>query len=53
MELRCCGRGQYRETCALCCGYRVRKRGQHADLHRFAFLLGETDGQELFGEQAR
>jgi len=25
----------------------------HADLHRFAFLLGETDGQELFGEQAR
>jgi hypothetical protein len=21
-----------------------------ADLHRFAFLLGETDGQELFGE---
>jgi hypothetical protein len=24
----------------------------HADLHRFAFLLGETDGEELFGEQA-
>jgi hypothetical protein len=22
-----------------------------ADLHRFAFLLGETDGEELFGEQ--
>jgi hypothetical protein len=21
-----------------------------ADLHRFAFLLGETDGEELFGE---
>jgi hypothetical protein len=20
------------------------------DLHRFAFLLGETDGEELFGE---
>jgi hypothetical protein len=25
----------------------------HADLHRFAFLLGETDGEELFGEQAQ
>ena len=24
-----------------------------ADLHRFAFLLGETDGEELFGEQAQ
>jgi hypothetical protein len=24
-----------------------------ADLHKFAVLLGETDGQELFGEQAR
>ncbi len=24
-----------------------------ADLHKFAFLLGETDGQELFGEHAR
>jgi hypothetical protein len=23
-----------------------------ADLHRFAFLLGETDGEELFGEAA-
>jgi hypothetical protein len=23
-----------------------------ADLHRFAFLLGETDGEELFGEPA-
>ena len=23
-----------------------------ADLHRFAFLLGETDGEELFGETA-
>jgi hypothetical protein len=23
-----------------------------ADLHRFAFLLGETDGEELFGESA-
>jgi hypothetical protein len=23
-----------------------------ADLHRFTFLLGATDGQELFGEQA-
>jgi hypothetical protein len=23
-----------------------------ADLHRFAFLLGETDGEELFGERA-
>ena len=22
----------------------------HADLHRFAFLRGETDGEELFGE---
>jgi hypothetical protein len=21
-----------------------------ADLHRFAFLLGETDGEELFGQ---
>ena len=21
-----------------------------ADLHRFAFLLGQTDGEELFGE---
>ena len=21
-----------------------------ADLHRFAFLLGDTDGEELFGE---
>jgi len=21
-----------------------------ADLHRFAFLLGETDGEQLFGE---
>ena len=21
-----------------------------ADLHRFAFVLGETDGEELFGE---
>jgi hypothetical protein len=24
----------------------------HADLHRFAFLLGESDGEELFGEPA-
>jgi hypothetical protein len=24
-----------------------------ADLHRFAFLLGETDGEELFGEPHR
>ncbi len=24
-----------------------------ADLHRFAFLLGETDGEELFGEQTQ
>ena len=23
-----------------------------ADLHRFAFLLGQTDGEELFGEAA-
>jgi hypothetical protein len=23
-----------------------------ADLHRFAFLLGETDGEELLGEPA-
>jgi hypothetical protein len=23
-----------------------------ADLHRFAFLLGETDAEELFGEAA-
>jgi hypothetical protein len=23
-----------------------------ADLHRFAFLLGESDGEELFGEPA-
>jgi hypothetical protein len=23
-----------------------------ADLHRFAFLLGQTDGEELFGEPA-
>jgi hypothetical protein len=23
-----------------------------ADLHRFAFLLGASDGEELFGEQA-
>ena len=23
-----------------------------ADLHRFAFLLGETDGEELFGQPA-
>jgi len=23
-----------------------------ADLHRFAFLLGETDGEELFSEPA-
>ncbi len=23
-----------------------------ADLHRFAFLLGESDGEELFGEAA-
>jgi hypothetical protein len=23
-----------------------------ADLHRFAFLLGETDGEELLGKQA-
>jgi hypothetical protein len=23
-----------------------------ADLHRFAFLLGETDGEELFGPAA-
>jgi hypothetical protein len=23
-----------------------------ADLHRFAFLLGATDGEELFGEPA-
>jgi hypothetical protein len=23
-----------------------------ADLHRFAFLLGETDGEELLGEAA-
>ena len=23
-----------------------------ADLHRFAFLLGETDGAELFGQAA-
>ncbi len=23
-----------------------------ADLHRFAFLLGESDGEELFTEQA-
>jgi hypothetical protein len=23
-----------------------------ADLHRFAFLLGATDGEELFGEAA-
>jgi hypothetical protein len=23
-----------------------------ADLHRFAFLLGETDGEELFGQAA-
>jgi hypothetical protein len=22
-----------------------------ADLHRFAFLLGETDGEELFGQE--
>jgi hypothetical protein len=22
----------------------------HADLHRFAFLLGQSDGEELFGE---
>jgi hypothetical protein len=24
-----------------------------ADLHRFAFLLGATDGEELFGEQTQ
>jgi hypothetical protein len=24
----------------------------YADLHRFAFLLGQTDGEELFGEPA-
>jgi hypothetical protein len=24
-----------------------------ADLHRFAFLLGETDGEELFGQAAQ
>jgi len=23
-----------------------------ADLHRLAFLLGQTDGEELFGEPA-
>ncbi len=23
-----------------------------ADLHRFAFLLGQTDGEELFGQAA-
>jgi hypothetical protein len=23
-----------------------------ADLHRFAFLLGETDGEDLFGQSA-
>ena len=23
----------------------------HADLHRFAFLLSETDGEELFAER--
>jgi hypothetical protein len=23
-----------------------------ADLHRFAFLLGQSDGEELFGESA-